>query len=169
MKLLGIDELFGDLVEVVAHPLDSRSLARPPVEIATVRLRSDDLLKMLKDEEALGELIQRFIVVSQGCTVPIGSEQAVAQSVNGGDLELGEVSCISNLAGGGREAIAELKSSLLREGAEHQLTRRRLAKEEQIQRPQYQTKVLPAPGPAMTRSGPSLWLTMARCASFSAG
>jgi hypothetical protein len=50
--------------------------------------------------------------------------------VNGGDLELGEVSCIPHLAGGGREAIAELKGSLLCEGAEHEITRRRLAEKE---------------------------------------
>ena len=95
---------------------------------------------MLKNEQELGQLIERFVVVAEWCPVPVRGEQAVAQPMDGGYLELSKVCCISHLAGGGEQAVAEFEGCLLREGAEHQLARRGLAEQEQIYSPQHQTE-----------------------------
>src|SRR5439155_25147764 len=127
---------------------------RPLVQIATVNLWPDNLGEVLKDEEELDQLIERFIIATKRCAVPVRHEQTITQPVDGADLQFREVACIPNLAGRSPYAIAEFKGRLLRKGTDDQFAWRRLAEQEEVHGPQHQTKGLARTWPSNDQQRP---------------
>ena len=82
LESLSIDKLFGDLVEVRTCSLNSCPPGAPLPQILAVYLRADNVIKVLEDEEKLGQLVESLIVAAKGRAVPVLSEESVAEPVN---------------------------------------------------------------------------------------
>ena len=71
-KLLGIDQLV--TLIIAADTFNRSPPGRPFIQIAAVDLWPDNLCEVLKDEEELSQLIERFIIVAKRCAVPVRHE-----------------------------------------------------------------------------------------------
>ena len=141
----GIDELFRDLVEVAARALDGGPARLPAVEKQAVFGRADDLVEVIEDEEELGQIVQRFVAVSERCPVPMPGEHPVAEAVDGRDRQLGEVAGMTDLAGRRGQPVAHLEGGLPGEGAEHDVLRLGLSQQQEVQGPQDDAEGLAGP------------------------
>ena len=141
----GIDELFRDLVEVAARALDGGPARLPAVEKQAVLGRADDLVEVIEDEEELGQLVQRLVAVSERRPVPMPGEHPVAEAVDGGDRQLGEVAGMTDLAGRRGQPVAHLEGGLPGEGAEHDVLRLGPSQQQEVQGPQDDAEGLAGP------------------------
>ena len=142
-----IDQLFRDLVEVAACPFNGGPPSPPAGEEPVVVVRADNLVEVFEDEEKLCQLVQRFVVVSKFRSVPVSGEHPVAEPVDGGDRQFGEVASMVHLASRRGQSVAHLESGLLREGAKHDFASLGLTEQQEIQGPQDDAEGLAGPWP----------------------
>jgi hypothetical protein len=108
---------------------------------------------VVEDEEALGEFVKGLEVVSESSLVAVGGEDAVAETVDRGDAEFGEVGGASKFGGSGRDAVAEFEGGFLGERAEDYLFGCRATRKDEIQRPEHQAEGLAGTGAGNDEEG----------------
>ncbi len=77
-----------------------------------------DLVEVVEEEQELGQLVEGFIIAAERGTVPVLCEESVAEAVDGGGSKFREVLLVGGLLSRGGNAVAELESGFLGEGAD---------------------------------------------------
>ena len=130
-----VDQLVADAVEVacgLGHRVNS---VPPPASGENVPVGAEDGVKLLVKEQVLLPLVQDPVAGPQAYLASVGSQQPVAEAVNGGDAHAGAGS--RDTAGLRRrgESLSQFHRRVPAEGAEHQLIGSGLSQEQQVDRP----------------------------------
>jgi hypothetical protein len=132
-ELCGIDEFFRNLVDVATRPFDGCPAGLPAQQEEVVVGRSDNLVEVLEDEQELGKFIKRVEAVPELGPMAVLREHPVAEAVDRGHGQFGEVARIADLARAGGQPVSHLEGGLLGEGAEHKLPGLRLLQQQEVQ------------------------------------
>src|SRR5438067_5443858 len=82
LQTLDIDELLGNLVEVMTRSLDGGPPGLPLPEVKIVLRRADNLGEVLEKKQELGQVVQSFITVAERRPVAVSRQHAVTETVN---------------------------------------------------------------------------------------